>query len=118
MASAQFTITVNTTADGPFSLYTILSTGLAPTGTTLGVGASITPFTAKPIAYVSVQNVSGGTVYLGDSTLTGSTNMGLQLPTGAVQTMISTGGSAWANSIYFNASAGSTIINFTVFYAT
>ncbi len=116
--SPSFTITINTTSSGPFSLYSILSTGLAPAGCTLGVGAVITPYTAKPIAYVSFQNVSGGTLYIGDSTLTGSTNMGLSVPTGGVvQQVPGRGGSAWANAIYFNASANTTVINITVVYA-
>jgi hypothetical protein len=118
-ASSCFTITINTIASGPFSLYNILSTGLAPSGCTLGVGASITPYTGKPIAYVSFQDVSGGTLYLGDSTLTGSTNMGISIPTGGVEQIVpGRGGSAWANFIYFNASANATIINITVIYAT
>ena len=118
-ASTCFTVTITNTANGPFSLYSILSTGNAPTGCTLGTGASITALTGKSIAYVSVQNVSGGTVYLGDSTLTGSTNVGLSLPTaGVTQVVPSRGGSPWANFIYFNASANSTVINFWVFYGT
>jgi hypothetical protein len=117
-AATAFSITISTPASGPFSLYQILSTGIAPSGTTLGVGANITPLTGKPIAYVSFQNVSGGTLYLGDSTLTGSTNMGISIPTGGVEQIVpGRGGNAWANFIYFNASAGSTVVNITVFYA-
>jgi hypothetical protein len=118
-ASTAFTITINTIASGPFSLYGILSTGNAPTGCTLGTGASITPYTGKPIAYVSFQNVSGGLLYLGDSTLTAGTNMGLSIPSGGVEQIVpGRGGAAWANLIYFNASANTTVINVTVVYAT
>jgi hypothetical protein len=117
-AATAFTITINTVASGPFSLYKILSTGVAPSGTTLGVGANITPYTGKPIAYVSFQNVSGGTLLLGDSTLTGTTNVGIAIPIGGVQQIIpSRGGNAWANFIYFNADTNTTVINITVFYA-
>lgn len=116
-ASTSFSITINTPASGPFSLYQILSTGLAPTGCTLGVGANITPYTGKPIAYVSFQNMGTGVLWLGDSTLT-ATNMGISIPTGGVEQIVpSRGGNAWANFIYFNASAGSTVVNITVFYA-
>ena len=118
-ASAAFTLTINTIADGPFSLYSILSTGLAPTGCTLGTGANITPYTGKPIAFANIQAESGGDVYLGDSTLTGSTNMGLDLSSGGIMTIVpERGGSAWANLIYFNASANSTVINFWIIYGT
>lgn len=117
-AATAFTITISTISSGPFSLATLLSTGVAHSGCTLGVGAVITPYTAKPIAYVSFQNVSGGTLYLGDSTLTGSTNMGISIPTGGVEQIVpGRGGSAWANFIYFNASA-LTVVNITVFYGT
>jgi hypothetical protein len=117
-ASSCFTLTITDITKGPFSLYSLLSTGVAPTGITLGTGASITPYTGKPIAYVSFQNVSGGNLYLGDSTLTGSTNMGILIPTGGVEQIVpGRGGNAWANFIYFNASANSTVINVTVFYA-
>ena len=116
VTSTYFTLTITTIADGPFSLYQILSTGVAPTGCSLGTGAVINIFTGKPIAYVSFQNVSGGILYIGDSTLTGSTNMGLNVPTGGVVQLTPPGGNAWANAIYFNASAA-TVINITVIYA-
>ena len=117
-AISCFTLTISDITKGPFSLYNLLSKGVAPTGITLGTGAVITPYTGKPIAYVSFQNVSGGSVYLGDSTLTGSTNMGMSIPTGGVvQEIPGRGWSAWANFIYFNASANSTVINVTVIYA-
>jgi hypothetical protein len=114
--TAAFTITINTTADGPFSLYSILSTGLAPTGCTLGVGASITPVTGKPIALVNVQVATGGNLYLGDASVTPTTNGGLVVYTGASQTLQPVPGVAWANSIYFNADAATTVVNFWVFY--
>lgn len=117
-AATAFSLTITDITKGPFSLYTLLSTGIAPTGITLGTGASITPYTGKAIAYVSFQNVSGGSLYLGDSTLTGSTNMGVSIPTGGVEQIVpSRGGNAWANFIYFNASANTTVINIMVFYA-
>lgn len=118
-ASTAFTITINNTTNGPFSLYSILSKGTAPTGCTLGVGANITPYTGKPIAMVSFQNVSGGNLYLGDSTLTVPTNVGLAISTGGVETLEPTrGGSAWANFIYFNADANTTVLNVLVYYGT
>lgn len=117
-AATAFSLTITDITKGPFSLYTLLSTGIAPTGITLGTGASITPYTGEAIAYVSFQNVSGGSLYLGDSTLTGSTNMGVSIPTGGVEQIVpSRGGNAWANFIYFNASANTTVINIMVFYA-
>ena len=115
--STYFTITINTTSSGPFSLYSILSTGNAPSGCTLGTGAVIPTFTGKPVAYLSFQNVSGGTLYIGDNTLTGSTNIGLQVPTGGVVQISDLHGSAWANAIYFNASSNTTVINISVIYA-
>lgn len=115
--STYFTITINLIADGPFSLYSILSTGLAPTGCTLGTGASIPAFTGKPVASVSFQNVSGGNVYIGDNTLTGSTNMGFLLPPFGVLQINNYGGNAWMNALYFNASANTTVINISVIYA-
>jgi hypothetical protein len=116
-ASTCFSITVNTPTSGPFSLYQILSTGLAPSGCTLGVGANITPYTGKPIAYVSFQNLGTGVLYIGDSTLT-ATNMGISIPVNGVEQIVpSRGGNAWANFIYFNASVTVTTINVQVFYA-
>ena len=117
-ASAAFTLTITDITKGPFSLYSLLSTGVAPTGVTLGSGANITPYTAKPISSVSFQNTSGGLFYIGDSTLT-ATNMGFSLPTGAVQEFSpSRGGSPWANLIYFNASANTTVVNVNVIYGS
>lgn len=114
--TAAFSLTITATSSGPFSLYSILSTGLAPTGCTLGTGAVITPVTGKPIALVNVQVASGGNLYLGDSTVTPATNGGLVVYTGASQTLQPVPGVAWANSIYFNADANTTIVNFWVFY--
>lgn len=116
MASTSFSLTINTIASGPFSLYSILSSGTAPTGCTLGVGSSITPVTAKPVAYLSIQNTSANIVYIGDSTLTVATNVGIQIPANGVLQVSPGTGSAWINTIYFNASVNTTTINFTVIY--
>lgn len=117
VTSTYFTLTINTISSGPFSLYTLLSTGVAPSGCTLGTGADINTFTGKKISFVSFQVVSGGTLYIGDSTLTGSTNVGIQVPISGVQQLSpSSIGNAWANAIYFNASANTTVINIVVIY--
>jgi len=115
-----FSLTITTPANGPFNLYQILSTGVAPTGTTLGAPLSAL-FTGKNIPEVTIQNdpssTAGSFVYVGDSTLS-ATNKGISLPVGSsIQLDPARGSNAWANGIYINSTtAASVIVNISVIY--
>jgi hypothetical protein len=115
-----FSLTINTPADGPFSLYTLLSTGVAPTGTTLG--GVITPIlTGKPCAYLGIQSDpanTGGYLYIGDSTLldTGA-NQGTRIsPGGSLTVNPGRGVNSWMNYLYFNTDTSGSVVNFIVLY--
>lgn len=113
-----FSLTIAT--PGTFSLYNLLSTGTAPTGTTLGAALSAT-FTGKTIPTVIIQNdpasTAGSFVYVGDSTVS-ATNKGYSLSVGSSVTLDPARGSnAWVNGIYFTSTtAASLIVNFIIIY--
>jgi len=114
-----FTLTITTPPGTPISLYSILSTGVSPTGTSLGATLS-SLFTGKNIAEVTIQNdpatTAGAVVWVGDSTLS-ATNKGYSLAVGASITLGPGRSNAWANGIYINSTtAASVLVNITVIY--